>query len=92
MKSWLSIGSTASFVAGHHRNAWWSHSAAECDQRSPICSLCSRAVVVGPRLFTVSNLGVKANGLESFVGAGWAAFPQPPAPPDPIDVPAPLPG
>ena len=51
----------------------------------------SRAVVVGPRLFTVSDLGVKASGLESFAGAGWAAFPQPPEPPFPIDVPIALP-
>ena len=43
----------------------------------------SRAVVVGPRLFTVSDLGIKASGLESFAGAGWAAFPQPPEQPVP---------
>ncbi len=55
----------------------------------------SRAVVVGPRLFTVSDLGIKASGLESFAGAGWAAFPQPPEQPIPIDggpIPAPAPG
>ena len=57
----------------------------------------SRAVVVGPRLFTVSDLGIKASGLESFAGAGWAAFPQPPEQPVPIDggpvpEPAPAPG
>jgi uncharacterized secreted protein with C-terminal beta-propeller domain len=40
----------------------------------------SRAVVVGPRLFTISDLGVKASGLESFAAAGWASFPQPPQP------------
>ena len=51
----------------------------------------SRAVVVGPRLFTISDLGVRASGLESFADAGWAAFPQPPAPPIPIDVPIPGP-
>ena len=51
----------------------------------------SRAVVVGPRLFTMSDLGVKASGLESFAGAGWAAFPQPPEPPYPIDGPMPVP-
>ena len=54
----------------------------------------SRAVVVGPRLFTVSDLGIKASGLESFAGAGWAAFPQPPEQPVPIDggpVPSPRP-
>ena len=38
----------------------------------------SRALVVGDRLFTVSSLGVKANGLQSFADRGWAAFPQPP--------------
>jgi hypothetical protein len=47
-----------------------------------------RAVVVGPRLFTISDYGVKASGLESFAGAGWAAFPRPP---EPIDVPIALP-
>jgi uncharacterized secreted protein with C-terminal beta-propeller domain len=51
----------------------------------------SRAVVVGPRLFTVSDYGVKASGLESFGDAGWAPFPQPPQQPIPIDVPLPLP-
>ena len=51
----------------------------------------SRAVVVGPRLFTVSLLGVKASGLESFASAGWAAFPQPPQVPIPIDGPIPIP-
>jgi len=51
----------------------------------------SRAVVVGPHLFTVSDLGVKASGLESFAGAGWAAFPQPPEPPYPPDGPVPEP-
>ena len=51
----------------------------------------SRAVVVGPRLFTVSNLGVKASGLESFASAGWAGFPEPPQLPIPIDGPIPIP-
>ena len=41
----------------------------------------SRAVVVGDRLFTISDLGVKASGLQSFADRGWAAFPQPPQPP-----------
>jgi hypothetical protein len=52
----------------------------------------TRAVVVGPHLFTMSDLGIKASGLESFAGAGWAAFPQPPEQPYPIDVmPEPMP-
>ena len=40
----------------------------------------SRAAVVGDRLFTVSDLGVKASGLERFGDRGWVAFPQPPTP------------
>jgi uncharacterized secreted protein with C-terminal beta-propeller domain len=52
----------------------------------------NRAVVVGPRLFTISDRGVKASGLESFAGSGWAAFPQPPEQPIPIDVPIAMPG
>jgi hypothetical protein len=52
----------------------------------------SRAVVVGPRLFTISDYGVKASGLESFAGAGWAAFPRPAQlPPIPLDGPMPMP-
>ena len=51
----------------------------------------SRAVVVGPRLFTISDLGVKASGLESFAGAGWARFPQPSEPDLPIGRPEPMP-
>ena len=50
----------------------------------------NRAVVVGPRLFTLSGRGVKASGLESFAGAGWAAFPQPPESPQPIDIVLPM--
>jgi hypothetical protein len=41
----------------------------------------SRALVVGDRLFTVSDLGIKASGLEGFGDRGWVAFPQPPEPP-----------
>jgi uncharacterized secreted protein with C-terminal beta-propeller domain len=41
----------------------------------------SRAVVVGDRLFTVSDLGVRASGLERFGDRGWVAFPAPPEPP-----------
>jgi uncharacterized secreted protein with C-terminal beta-propeller domain len=55
----------------------------------------SRALVVGDRLFTVSPLGVKANGLEGFADRGWAAFPQPPTPPcckeGPVPMPMPMP-
>jgi uncharacterized secreted protein with C-terminal beta-propeller domain len=43
-----------------------------------------RAVVVGPRLYTISDDGVRASALDSFADAGWSAFP--PAP-DPVDVP-----
>jgi uncharacterized secreted protein with C-terminal beta-propeller domain len=50
-----------------------------------------RAVVVGPRLFTISDYGVKASGLESFADAAWVPFPAPPQPPFPTDVPIPLP-
>jgi uncharacterized secreted protein with C-terminal beta-propeller domain len=50
-----------------------------------------RAVVVGDRLFTVSGYGVKASGLESFAGAGWAAFPEPPPQVVPVDGPVPMP-
>ncbi len=51
----------------------------------------SRALVVGDRLFTVSSLGVKASGLQSFVDRGWASFPQPPEPPCCTDGPMPMP-
>jgi uncharacterized secreted protein with C-terminal beta-propeller domain len=34
-----------------------------------------RAVVVGPRLYTISDLGVRASAIDSFADAGWAAFP-----------------
>jgi hypothetical protein len=46
----------------------------------------SRSVVVGPQLFTLSDLGVRASALDTFAPAGWAAFPQPAEPPIPIDV------
>jgi len=35
-----------------------------------------RSLVVGDTLYTVSEMGVKATGLASFAGEGWAAFPQ----------------
>jgi hypothetical protein len=50
-----------------------------------------RSVVVGDRLFTVSELGVKANGLEGLADRGWVAFPDPPEPPQPEPLPEPLP-
>jgi uncharacterized secreted protein with C-terminal beta-propeller domain len=36
-----------------------------------------RALVVGDRLFTVSELGAKANGLSSFGEQAWLPFPEP---------------
>jgi uncharacterized secreted protein with C-terminal beta-propeller domain len=54
-----------------------SHPAADGSWTPPV----SRAVVVGDRLFTVSDLGVKASGLERLADRGWAAFPAPPEPP-----------
>jgi uncharacterized secreted protein with C-terminal beta-propeller domain len=47
----------------------------------------SRAVVVGDRLFTISELGVKASGLESLADRAWVAFPNPPEPPQPEPLP-----
>jgi uncharacterized secreted protein with C-terminal beta-propeller domain len=44
-----------------------------------------RAVVVGPRLYTVSDLGARASALDSFADAGWAAFPPPPGGPIPVE-------
>jgi Beta propeller domain len=43
----------------------------------------SRSVVVGDRLFTISEFGARASGLETLADRGWVAFPQPPAPPEP---------
>ena len=34
-----------------------------------------RSLVVGDTLYTVSDQGVKANGLSSFTEQGWVAFP-----------------
>jgi uncharacterized secreted protein with C-terminal beta-propeller domain len=36
-----------------------------------------RSVVVGDRLFTVSELGVKASALATFADEAWVPFPQP---------------
>jgi len=47
--------------------------------------------VVGDQLFTISDLGVKANGLASFGERGWAAFPQPPVDDTPCGRPVPPP-
>jgi uncharacterized secreted protein with C-terminal beta-propeller domain len=55
----------------------------------------SRAVVVGDRVFTISDLGAKASGLDQFGDRGWVAFPQPPEPPCckpmPVDIAEPAP-
>jgi uncharacterized secreted protein with C-terminal beta-propeller domain len=53
------------------------HPATEGSWTPPV----NRAVVVGDKLFTVSDLGVKANGLAQLADRGWAAFPAPPEPP-----------
>ena len=41
-----------------------------------------RAVVVGDRLFTISELGAKASTLAGLADAGWVAFPEDARPPD----------
>ena len=41
-----------------------------------------RAVVVGDRLFTISELGAKASTLAGLADAGWVAFPEGARPPD----------
>ncbi len=46
--------------------------------------------MVGPRLFTISDRGVKAVGLETFAGSGWTPFPQPPEPDLPVGEPRPI--
>jgi uncharacterized secreted protein with C-terminal beta-propeller domain len=46
-----------------------------------------RAVVVGQRLLTVSEQGVRASALDTFAPAGWAPFPNPPQPPVPEPIP-----
>jgi uncharacterized secreted protein with C-terminal beta-propeller domain len=53
------------------------HPAGDASWTPPV----SRAVVVGDRLFTISDLGIKASGLGDFGDRGWVAFPQPPEPP-----------
>jgi hypothetical protein len=42
-----------------------------------------RAVVIGDRLFTVSDLGVKASALSTFADEAWVPFPQPQPQPEP---------
>jgi uncharacterized secreted protein with C-terminal beta-propeller domain len=54
-----------------------SHPAAKASWTPPV----SRSVVVGDRLFTMSDLGVKASGLDQLADRGWVAFPAPPEPP-----------
>src|SRR5439155_26497468 len=39
-----------------------------------------RAVVIGPRLFTISDLGAKASTLSSLADEAWVPFPAPPQP------------
>jgi uncharacterized secreted protein with C-terminal beta-propeller domain len=51
----------------------------------------SRSVVVGDRLFTISELGAKASALDTLADRAWVAFPQPPEPPGPILLPEPAP-
>jgi len=66
------------------------HPAGDASWTPPV----SRAVVVGERLFTISDLGAKASGLGDLGDRGWVAFPPPPTPPccKPMPVePAPLP-
>ena len=45
-----------------------------------------RSVVVGPRLLTVSDGGVRASALDTLAPAGFAAFPDPPQGPGPIAI------
>ena len=42
-----------------------------------------RSVVVGDRLFTVSDIGVKASALSSLADEAWVPFPAPPQQPSP---------
>jgi hypothetical protein len=47
-----------------------------------------RSVVVGDRLFTISDLGAKSSTLSSLADEAWVAFPVPPQPePQPTDQP-----
>jgi hypothetical protein len=45
-----------------------------------------RSVVVGPRLFTISDGGVLASSLDSLAPGAFVAFPAAPAPPPPVPV------
>jgi uncharacterized secreted protein with C-terminal beta-propeller domain len=50
----------------------------------------SRAVVVGERLLTVSNRGVRASALDTLAPGAFAEFPAPPPPPpgpEPLPIP-----
>jgi hypothetical protein len=44
-------------------------------------------LVVGDRLFTVSDFGARASALDTLADRGWVAFPLPPASPGPIPMP-----
>ena len=50
----------------------------------------SRSVVVGDRLFTISELGAKASALDGLADRAWVAFPNPPDPPKPLPEPLPM--
>jgi hypothetical protein len=50
----------------------------------------SRSVVVGSSLLTISDFGVKANGLTSFAPLGWATFPVPAPTPVPAAADGPI--
>jgi len=53
----------------------------------------TRSVVVGDRLFTLSELGVKVSALDGFGERGRVAFPEPAEPPccKPVPLPEPIP-
>ena len=82
-RRWPASGSSG--PAGSRRSGGSATRARDASWTPPI----GRAVVVGDRLFTISDFGVKANGLAGFGERGWAAFPQPPQPP--CDMPVPMP-
>lgn len=46
-----------------------------------------RSLVIGDRLYTLSFAGLAANRLDTLAPLAFEAFPQPPAPPDPVPVP-----
>jgi hypothetical protein len=46
-----------------------------------------RSLVIGDRLYTLSYSGLAANRLDTLAPLAFEAFPQPPAPPDPVPLP-----